>query len=142
MRASSVPLATMGQDEAVTVLPEESILILNVDQPRSDGIIRRVMELHRRANSSERTCLITIPTYGGKGGHPIILSTSLVDELMDISEDTLGVKDVVRRHGEETQRIEVDSPEILLDLNTPQDYRKALEMPSAHALTKEQRLLQ
>ena len=142
LKASSIPAATGEQGEAARLPSEEAILILNADQPRSADTIRRVMELHRRADSSKPTCLITIPTYGGKGGHPIILSLSLMNELMDISEDTLGVKNVVRRHGEETQRVEIDSPEILLDLNTPQDYRKALEMSSAHALTKEQRLLQ
>lgn len=142
LKASSTPPAAGEPGEAVRLLPEESILILNADQPRSADTIRRVKEMHRRADSSKRTYLITIPTYGGKGGHPIILSLSLTDELMDISEDTLGVKDVVRRHGEETQRVEIDCPEILLDLNTPQDYQKALEMPSSHALTKEQRLLQ
>ncbi len=142
LKASSIPPAAGEQGEAVRLPQEESILILNVDQPRSADTIRRVMELHCRADSAKRTCLITIPTYGGKGGHPIILSLSLMDELLDISEDTLGVKDVVRRHVKETQRVEIDSPEILLDLNTPQDYRKALEMSSTHALTKEQRLLQ
>ena len=142
LKVSSIPPATEEQGEVVRLPREESALILNVDQPRSADTIRRVMELHRRADSAKRACLITIPTYGGKGGHPIILSLSLMDELMDISEDTLGVKDVVRRHVKETQRVEIDCPEILLDLNTPQDYLKALETPSAHALTKEQRLLQ
>ena len=120
--------------------PEEAILVLNVDQPRSAGTIRQVMELHLTplypplpkvdlgGSLPGRTCLITIPTYRGKGGHPIILSTSLMAELMDISEDSLGLKAVVREHEGETQRVEIDSPEILLDLNTPKDYQKALEM--------------
>ena len=130
LKAPPIPPATRGQGEAGCVLREEAILILNVDQPRSADTIHRVMELHRQANSSERTCLITIPTYRGKGGHPVILSTSLMVELMDISEDTLGLKAVVGRHGEETQRVEIGSPEILLDLNTPQDYQKALQVSS------------
>ena len=138
----SIPLATSGQGEVGRALQEEALLIMHVDQPRSAETIHRVMELHRRANSSESTCLITIPTYKGRGGHPVILSTSLMAELMDISEDTLGIKAVVRRHEEETQRVEIDSPEILLDLNTPQDYQKALEMSSTYTLTKEQRLLE
>ena len=130
LKAPSIPLATSGQAEIGCVIQEESVLIMNVDQPRSANTIHRVMGLHRQANSSERTCLITIPTYRGKGGHPAILSTSLMAELMDISEDTLGIKAVIRRHAEETQRVEIDSPEILLDLNTPQDYKKALAMSS------------
>jgi CTP:molybdopterin cytidylyltransferase MocA len=49
-------------------------------------------------------------------------------ELMGISEDTLGLKDVVRRHSSKVQRVEIDAPEVLLDLNTPEDYHKALEI--------------
>ena len=117
-----------SQDCSTGAFQEDAILVLNVDQPRSSDIIRRIMELHLQTGTSGRTCLITIPTYRGKGGHPMVLSTSLIDELLNISEDTLGIKAIVRRHEEETQRVEMDSPELLLDLNTPQDYQKALEM--------------
>ena len=109
--------------------PEEFMLLLNVDQPRSAGIIKRVIELHHSGphGPAPRPHLITVPTYGGKGGHPIALSTTLMSELMDISEDTMGLKAVVRRHAADTVRVEIDAPELLLDLNTPDDYRKALE---------------
>ena len=114
---------------AVEGPPEDFMLLLNVDQPRSAGIVRRVIELHHSGphDPAPRSHLITVPTYGGKGGHPIALSTTLMPELIDISEDTMGLKAVVRRHAEDTVRVEVDAPEILLDLNTPDDYRKALE---------------
>lgn len=109
---------------------EEAVLVLNADQPRSADTIRRLLELHLRPDVGlvEQPLLITIPTYHGKGGHPIILSTSLMPELMGISEDTLGLKDVVRRHSSKAQRVEIDAPEVLLDLNTPEDYHKALEI--------------
>ena len=109
---------------------DDAILVLNVDQPRSSCTIRRIIELHSPRGTKvppERACLITIPTYRGKGGHPIILSSALIPELIDISEDTLGLKAVVRRHEEETRRVEMDSPEVLLDLNTPEEYDQALK---------------
>ena len=109
---------------------EEAVLVLNADQPRSADTIRRLVELHLRpqAGLPEQPSLITIPTYQGKGGHPIILSTSLMPELMGISEDSLGLRDVVRRHSSKAQRVEIDAPEVLLDLNTPEDYHKAQEI--------------
>ena len=106
---------------------EEAILFLNVDQPRSPDIIRRIMELHWRGGDlRDRPCMITIPLHRDKGGHPVIVSTALMDELWDISEDTQGLKAVVHKHEENVQRVELDSPEILIDLNTPEDYQKAL----------------
>ena len=104
---------------------EEAILLLNVDQPRSAGTIRFLMELH---HGTDNPSLITVPVYQGKGGHPVILSTSLFTELLVISEETLGLKSVVRRHEECVRRVEMDSAEILVDLNTSQDYHRALDM--------------
>ncbi len=111
---------------------DDSLLLLNVDQPRSAETIRRVIALHGRGNSGSRggfqtrPYLVTIPTYGGKGGHPVVLSASLIPEMAEISEDTLGLKAVIRGHAAETRRVEVDFPEILLDLNTPEEYETAL----------------
>ena len=114
-----VGLNAAGVDQAGT------LLILNVDQPRSAATIRALLELHR-----EKDGLITIPEYKGKGGHPIILDASLLDELREIDEETLGIKAVVRRHAQATRRVDVATPEVLWDLNTPEEYQAALEAGS------------
>lgn len=98
-----------------------AILILNVDQPRSADTIRRLLQRHRDGG-----CSITIPRYRGKGGHPIVVDSALLDELKSIDEETLGVKAVVRRHQEATLLVEMDTPEVLWDLNTPEEYQAAL----------------
>ncbi len=98
-----------------------SVLFLNVDQPRSVETVRAVIDAHH--NGAD---LITIPTHGGKGGHPIALDISLLEEMLAVSEDTLGMKAVTQRHVDRTRRLELDAPEILLDLNTPEDYQAAL----------------
>ena len=98
------------------------VLLLNVDQPRSATTVRTVLERHLA--SSHR---ITIPTHGGKGGHPILISAELLPELGEIEEESQGLKAVVRRHAEATERFELDDPEILWDLNTPEQYQKALD---------------
>lgn len=98
------------------------ILLLNVDQPRSAPTIKLLLEQHRAAGQ-----LITIPEYQGKGGHPIIISASLLPELKGINEADLGIKAVTRRHANRSQRIDLDAAEVLLDLNTPEQYQAALE---------------
>ena len=80
--------------------------------------------LERHQASSFR---ITIPTYGGKGGHPIFIAAELLPELADIEEETQGLKAVVRRHADATERFEIDDPTLLWDLNTPEDYQQALD---------------
>jgi len=102
--------------------PISDVLLLNVDQPRNADTVRRLLERHQA--SSFR---ITIPTYGGKGGHPILIAAELFPELAEIEEESQGLKAVVRRHAEATERYELDDPSVLLDLNTPEQYQKALD---------------
>ena len=97
-----------------------AILILNVDQPRSTETIRHLLQQHRDGGRS-----ITIPRYRGKGGHPIVVDSTLLEELKSIDEESLGVKAVVRRHQEATLLVEMDTPEVLWDLNTPEEYQAA-----------------
>ena len=99
-----------------------TVLMLNVDQPRSAATIQRLLQLHRAGG-----CSITIPEHGGKGGHPIIMDAALLDELRAIDEESQGVKAVVRRHAGDVARIDFDDSEVLWDLNTPEQYRQALD---------------
>ena len=98
-----------------------AILILNVDQPRSAETIRHLLRQHRDGGRS-----ITIPRFRGKGGHPIVVDSALLEELKSIDEESLGVKAVVRRHQEGTLLVEMDTPEVLWDLNTPEEYQAAI----------------
>ena len=98
------------------------ILILNVDQPRSWETVREVLRRHQESGK-----LITIPTFKGKGGHPIALDPALLPELSSIVEENLGVKAVVQAHVDSTHRTEMPTAEVLWDLNTPEEYQAALQ---------------
>ena len=106
--------------------PRAAIVMLNVDQPRSRGIIEKVLGAHRAADK-----LITIPTCEGKGGHPIVVSRRLYAELSAIDEQTQGMRAVTERHRENTQRVELGAPELLWDVNTPEQYQAALKAAGA-----------
>ena len=99
----------------------DAILILNVDQPRSADTIQYLLQQHRESGKQ-----ITIPTYRGKGGHPIVMDPVLLSDLRSMTEETLGVKAVVRDHADTTLRVETGTPEVLWDLNTPEEYQNAI----------------
>ena len=100
----------------------DAVLVLNVDQPRSLRTLVTILREHRQS-----TDLITIPTYRGKGGHPIILSLKLLDEIMGVSEEDQGLKWC----GEETRQGYPPggdgNDEVLMDLNSERDYQEALD---------------
>ena len=106
---------------ALSAYNPQTILILNVDQPRYPELLGYLLRQHRAA-----AALITIPAYRGKGGHPVIVDAALLDDLLGITEETQGLRAVMARHKAFTHRAEVDTPEALWDLNTPEEYRAAL----------------
>lgn len=97
-----------------------AILLMAIDQPRPSSIISKVIKSH-----SFKQTNITSPTYRGRGGHPIIFSADLKTELMLITENKQGIRDVISRNHKFVKRIEIDTDEIRLDLNTPEEYNKA-----------------
>ncbi len=99
----------------------QTLVLLNVDQPRTSETISTLLSKHESSD-----CLITIPVFQGKGGHPLILDCSLLPELLEIAEASQGIRAVVRKHEERLHRVEVDTPEVLWDLNTPEQYQAAL----------------
>ncbi len=107
---------------AVSYRDATELLILNVDQPRNPDIVRSLLERHH-----EHGRLITVPEFGGKGGHPIIMAARLISELQSIDEETQGVKAVVRRHADDVVRVDLAEAEVLWDLNTPEQYQDALK---------------
>ena len=99
----------------------DAILLLAVDQPRTESIISTVVEAHATGDS-----LITSPRYEGHGGHPLIFAASLRGELARISEEKQGIREVFQAHRDSVQEYALDDPQIRLDLNTPDAYEDAL----------------
>jgi molybdenum cofactor cytidylyltransferase len=108
--------------KGLTIPRTKQVVLLSVDQPRRSDSVRALLERHTSSYST-----ITIPTYQGKGGHPIVLSASVLPEVAKIEEETRGLLAVVRRHADETDRFEINDPSLVWDLNTPEQYQQALD---------------
>ena len=97
-----------------------SIMILGVDQPRNSVIINQLLYQH-----SSLDYLITYPSFDGKGGHPIIFSSLLREELMLISETSSGIRLITEKYKDKINKIEMQEPLVRLDLNTSHEYTEA-----------------
>ena len=97
-----------------------SIMILGVDQPRNSVIINQLIYQH-----SSLDYLITYPSFDGKGGHPIIFSSLLREELMLISETSSGIRLITEKYKEKINKVEMQEPLVGLDLNTSHEYSEA-----------------
>jgi molybdenum cofactor cytidylyltransferase len=73
---------------------------------------------------------IVIPSYGGRRGHPIVLPWRIAAQIPSLPAD-LGVNALVAQHGDLVVELEVFRPEIIADLDTPDDLQQWLERQNA-----------
>ena len=71
--------------------------------------------------------LISSPRFENKGGHPIVLSASMKDELLDISEDTQGLRQIFEKYRGDLNEVIFNDPLVRLDINTYEEYEAAIE---------------
>jgi len=66
---------------------------------------------------------IVVPVFKGKQGNPVGFGNRFFNDLMLLNGD-IGGRELLRRHSDVTQHVEVDDPAILYDIDTPADLEK------------------
>jgi molybdenum cofactor cytidylyltransferase len=103
--------------------PDDFWLLVPADHPTLQPlIIRELLAAHRM--HAERS--IFIPTYRGKRGHPTMIGWKHIQGIRTLPAGQ-GLNVYLRQQGEQTLEVPVDSPEILLDLDTPEDYERLVK---------------
>ncbi len=69
--------------------------------------------------------LIRVPRYRSKRGHPIWFSRDLIAEFLALPHDG-PARDIVARHVDGTEYLDLDDPGIVADIDSPEDYRELL----------------
>jgi molybdenum cofactor cytidylyltransferase len=72
--------------------------------------------------------LIAIPTYRGRRGHPILVLGDLISDLLNISEETRGLKGFIEKHSDKVLLVETNYPGVLLDVDEVRDLLRVKEM--------------
>ena len=105
-------------------LPEKTrvVLIALADKPLvKHETIRSLLETFREAGAR-----IAYPAYHGEQGHPVVFVVELVEEFLTLVGDS-GGKSLFARHRDEVLAVPVEDPGVCLDIDTPEDYERALE---------------
>jgi molybdenum cofactor cytidylyltransferase len=66
---------------------------------------------------------IVIPAYRGRKGHPTLLPRFVLEDLGKVAT----LRDVIGQHSAKITLMDVDDEGVILDMDTPEDYRKILE---------------
>jgi len=102
-------------------------LVLAVDQPRPAWLLNRLVAEQERTGAP-----IVVPAHAGRRGHPPVFAASLFPELLALSEERQGLREVMSRHAAEVHVVEVDTPLVHVDLNRPEDCEAARALFGAH----------
>jgi molybdenum cofactor cytidylyltransferase len=97
----------------------DAALICLGDQPQvTEGSVRQVCDTFRVSNSP-----IVVPSYQMHRGHPWLLARPLWAELIALKWP-LTSRDFLNGNATQIKYVEMDTPSIIEDLDTPQDYEK------------------
>lgn len=109
----------------------KAFMLLLGDQPLIDvRVIDALLDAYRTVGHG-----IVIPVYNGRRGHPVIFAARYREELLSIGDQ--GAREVVKNHREDIGEVPMNVPEILVDMDTPQEYQNAKRQAceNAHSLS-------
>lgn len=93
-------------------------MFLLADQPLVHcGIINRLIRQWAASTSA-----MVIPTYRGRRGNPVVLDQVFFPEVMSLKGDT-GARKLFRGFSESIVEVDVGDPAVVMDADTPDDYR-------------------
>jgi molybdenum cofactor cytidylyltransferase len=111
---SSLQLGLQNQKAA-----SEATIICLGDQPQIESrSVRAVCEAYQKSKSN-----LVVPSYQNRRGHPWLVAKPLWNEILNMKENQTP-RDFLNAHANEIEYVNVDTPTILQDLDTPEDYLK------------------
>jgi molybdenum cofactor cytidylyltransferase len=108
---------------ALRAIPQESeaVMFTPVDHPNLESSTLEKLIRHFEANRAA----VTVPTYQGKHGHPVLISRALIAELLALPS-TAQASDVIHRYRSQTAYVEVDDAAVTTDIDDRAAYRELL----------------
>jgi molybdenum cofactor cytidylyltransferase len=104
----------------------DAIVLALVDAPFfSATTVRAVIERFERVQAP-----VVRAVRGSEHGHPVLIGRALFEELRG-ADPAQGAKPVVRRYASAAGDVEVDDPGAFVDVDTPDDYQRALRQLEA-----------
>lgn len=98
-----------------------AVLFFLGDQPApSAAIINRLIDAYEKTGKG-----IVLPVCGGRRGHPVLIDLKYRNEIRAL-DPGIGLRQLVRNHPEDILEVRTRSPRVLHDIDTPEDYERAL----------------
>ncbi len=116
---TSVEIGLAAINERCSPGDDSAWLLIPADHPVLDGDVVRELLTARSHYDAD----VLVPTYEGERGHPTLFRWPLAGRVAQIPADC-GLNWLVRHESVSVDEIEVATDSVLLDLDTPEDFRK------------------
>lgn len=106
----------------LAALPDqvEATLIGLGDQPQvQEGTVRQICQAYQKDKLQ-----LVVPSFQMRRGHPWLVIRPLWNEILAM-QPPQSPRDFLNNHAREIYYVNVDTPSILADLDTPEDYRRS-----------------
>ena len=114
----SVECALRRIAEEYSPQPDDGWLLIPADNPLLDSTVLDRLLAEWQAHPGR----IIVPTHQGKRGHPTLFPWSLTPEVFQLPPDQ-GLNRILATRHDLIESIEIGSPAILIDLDTPDEYK-------------------
>jgi molybdenum cofactor cytidylyltransferase len=105
----------------VRSLPQDinAILIVLGDQPQIEvEVIKNILDTYQSIGAK-----IIVPSYSYRRGHPWLIERCCWKDLENLNP-AYTLREFLKEHHNEIHYLEVNTPSVLQDMDTPQDYQK------------------
>jgi molybdenum cofactor cytidylyltransferase len=121
-QTSSLKLGLSRAADAFLLFPADHPLITRED-------VAAVVKAFRPGSGR-----IVIPSFNKRRGHPVAFDRSIREEILALA-DHESVRTVINRNSDRIDYVNSESPGILMDMDTPEDYARCLEAYRARKRT-------
>ncbi len=103
-----------------TIHPETgAVIVLLGDQPMvSEEVINHLISVFQKTAKG-----LIIPTFNGKRGHPVLISSKYRQSIQMLNPE-IGLRDLFLKNSQDILEIEVQTDDVLKDIDTPEDYQR------------------
>ena len=106
-----------------TIPVDHDVLFWPVDHP---FVSPSTVDLLGQTRDSDTLAVWFIPTFEGRGGHPVLWRSVVRADIMEVRGDA-PLRSLLPEFGVLVRRVPVDDPGVVANVDTPEEYRVALE---------------
>jgi molybdenum cofactor cytidylyltransferase len=122
LTSAQAGIRSLNFEKARNKPDRDAFSLMLVDQPFiTSALIDKVIDAYVQTNKN-----IVLPSYNYQRGHPVIFHHRYADEILALGEESGGVRSLFKSHSDDIHYVNVDTDDVLRDIDYREDYERAL----------------